>query len=153
MHYHCRLLTVAMLVLHPSMRLAYFKNTALWDASVATRAKQLLDEIYEEYSKAPAQATPTVSTPVTSSSSSILASAILGTDQAQAETPVKSEIELYLSSIYPLVDVHGALGWWKVCTLSHSLYLYTHRAIGTRPMLRNFPFCLALRGMFSPFLV
>jgi hypothetical protein len=36
-------------VLHPSIRLAYFQNSAAWGATLATRARTLLEHLYDTY--------------------------------------------------------------------------------------------------------
>jgi len=99
-------------VLHPSIRLAYFEDKSKWDPTIADRARTLLAHIFEVYEAETAPTARSKPTTPASPSKSFFMEAIrsLNPEQLQAAA---GELERYFSGTYPCLD-GNALAWWKV---------------------------------------
>ncbi|KAF8834293.1 hypothetical protein BDN67DRAFT_915241 [Paxillus ammoniavirescens] len=108
-------------VLHPAIRLAYFKDISKWSSDIPARAETLLEHLYQEYTdnnnnNSPAP-TPHLH-PQPESPKSIFDQAIaFKSTSADSETvpaTTKSELASYFRGAYPCTDRNDPLGWWKV---------------------------------------
>ncbi|KIJ06087.1 hypothetical protein PAXINDRAFT_92529, partial [Paxillus involutus ATCC 200175] len=107
-------------VLHPAIRLAYFKDISKWSSDIPARAETLLKHLYQEYTdnnndNSPA---PTLHLrPQPESPKSIFDQAItFKSTSADSETvpaATKSELASYFGGAYPCTDRNDPLGWWK----------------------------------------
>ncbi|GJF01034.1 hypothetical protein PsYK624_173400, partial [Phanerochaete sordida] len=110
-------------VLHPYIRVAYFENADLWPVDVGQRARELLDEVYNEYKiiydrQATSQATSAAPRPAPSTS--IFAAAIR--DAGAPTSPSKSEPERYVQpGWHPCDNEDDVLLWWKASVLQSAV--------------------------------
>ncbi|KAJ3555257.1 hypothetical protein NM688_g2679 [Phlebia brevispora] len=101
-------------VLHPMMRLSYFKDPAKkWNAEVKIHARQFLDEIYAEYAAKSGAADAALSAGSARASNRSHSNLIASAMSMSRPPAVKAiEIELYLSHAYPINNSDGALRCW-----------------------------------------
>jgi hypothetical protein len=108
---HVLVTNVQCVVLHPSIRLAYFEDISKWDKSIATRARVLLEHLHEVYSaEDPLEKTTNASVPT--GTTWIFLDVIRDVNPAQTRATV-SELDAFFSGTYPCVD-SNVLHWWKV---------------------------------------
>ncbi|KAF9231663.1 hypothetical protein BU15DRAFT_55870 [Melanogaster broomeanus] len=114
-------------VLHPSIRLAYFKDGSKWSNDIPARAETLLEHLYMEYADDSAQSNTPAShvTPrqPTEVPKSIFDQAItMKTDSTTSGTTLggvkQSELSNYFGGAYPCKNQADPLGWWKVRLIS-----------------------------------
>lgn len=123
-------------VLNPQLRLQYFEDDTRWDLEVPVRARALLENLCEQYSrKAPAPATnaPHPPQPTASSSSTATTSLYLKSVRRQTSSQGPSAptwtlaLESYLNGAYPFPEDKGAdqiLAWWSVRHVAHAIIPY-----------------------------
>jgi hypothetical protein len=131
-------------VLHPSIRLTYFQNSAVWGPTLATRARTLLEHLYTTYrdDNNPSRTTAAVSS--STSTESIFMDTILSMTPNQQQALV-TELEDYFSGRFPCSD-GNVLAWWKVMVLSsHNFKTLTSSNAETR---RRFPNSVPCRSRY-----
>ncbi|KAF7371504.1 HAT family dimerization protein [Mycena venus] len=107
-------------VLHPAIRLVYFQDSSRWDPDLASRAKTILEHLYEVYKEESADpgpkssTTPSHSAPKASSSKGIFRRALTSTSSRTQRGRTQTELEVFFSGIYPMAeDDDNILAWWK----------------------------------------
>ncbi|KAJ7183337.1 hypothetical protein C8R46DRAFT_884226 [Mycena filopes] len=112
-------------VLHPAIRLVYFES-GQWDSGLASRARIILEHLYDVYkeeweeSNPPASTSKHKSSTTTSPSKGIFRRALAsGVASGSTLRKLQNELEVFFSGIYPMADDDDdVLAWWKVSTLS-----------------------------------
>ncbi|KAJ7192115.1 hypothetical protein GGX14DRAFT_380455 [Mycena pura] len=109
-------------VLHPAIRLAYFKDPLRGnDEDLASRAETLLEHLYDVYKEELTDSTP--ATPSTkpmastmSPSKGIFRRAVAGTGLGKLlPAKTQTELQVYFSGIFPMAEGDDdILAWWKV---------------------------------------
>ncbi|KAJ7930296.1 hypothetical protein B0H13DRAFT_1858925 [Mycena leptocephala] len=108
------------LVLHPAIHLSHFQSDDWEEEGLASRAKIVLEHLYDVYKevldeKEPTAATKTVSTAKTTSPSKGIWRRALATASSSTAKKTQTELEVYFSGIYPMADDEDdVLAWWKV---------------------------------------
>ncbi|KAF9231785.1 hypothetical protein BU15DRAFT_55729 [Melanogaster broomeanus] len=113
-------------VLHPSIRLTYFRDATKWERNVPICAETLLEHLYLEYAEdhadmsesgqSQARATQTKSTPLSifDQAIAIELSATNNSNSNDTSAVKQSELATYFGGAYPCTDRNDPLGWWKV---------------------------------------
>ncbi|KAJ7161622.1 hypothetical protein C8R46DRAFT_904718, partial [Mycena filopes] len=111
-------------VLHPAIRLVYFES-GQWDAGLATRAKIILEHLYDVYKEEWEEANLPASSSRHKSSTTSPSKGIFRRALASGIAPgstlrkIQNELEVFFSGIYPMADDDDdVLAWWKVSTFS-----------------------------------
>ncbi|KAF7358398.1 hypothetical protein MVEN_00889900 [Mycena venus] len=118
-------------VLHPAVRLVYFQDSSRWDPDLASRAKTILEHLYEVYKEESADPAPKSSTtalpgaPKASPSKGIFRRAVTSTSSRAQRERTQTELEIFFSGIYPMAeDNDDILAWWKASPRSLSPFLH-----------------------------
>lgn len=127
-------------VLHPYVRIAYFKNTDLWDSDIAVRARTLLEELYDEYAEhlgthsASDAAVPQSADTDQSGAFACAIAAGRNSSRVSSGDEPQSETDRYVNNAYPCTKVYGVLEWWRVRTVNCTLLLINSK-LTERPLL------------------
>ncbi|KAJ7916606.1 hypothetical protein B0H13DRAFT_2323213 [Mycena leptocephala] len=105
-------------VLHPAVRLVYFQDSSRWDPDLASRAKTILEHLYEVYKEESADPAPKSSTtassgaPKASPSKGIFRRAVTSTSSRAQRERMQTELEIFFSGIYPMAEDNDDILAW-----------------------------------------
>ncbi|TFY75902.1 hypothetical protein EWM64_g8111 [Hericium alpestre] len=102
-------------VLHPCIRLRYFKNSEKWSPEIAQRARTQLRKLYDECASTHCSSIATVESmqAMSSAPSSIFSQAIFLSDDSSMNNANVDELNTYFGGSYVCRDESRALEWWK----------------------------------------